>query len=201
MGLEIGFRLFDKNKFIESKDLVEIEPKASETSYVCGRSPAAEAWSHMIDISAEKTIVPVFQKELDGFVRKSGYSDYDITEYKCIAFDDFKKGIIDAIDSVRSDSQRECDRQLKRIGECKDEIKELREWQLKCGEDNAYAFDRWESRIAELKEDIECCLEYISDPADHDYDYAATKSIEKLIDGMQARVRDGDALVIPYASY
>lgn len=201
MGLEIGFRLFDKDKFNESgcKDLIEIEPDASDTSYACGRSPATYAWGDEFMETADKTVVPVFQKDLAGFVKTT--DDGHMYVFKLVEFDDFKKSVMIAVDKVKEDADDERRKALGRIAKCKEQINELREWQLKCGEDNSFAFDRWEFRINELKDDIEADEGYISNTEENDYDYCSAKTVERLLRDMQEHLASGKELVIPYDSY
>ena len=192
MGQEIGFHLYKKADFDKDKRLVEAE--GAEAPLACDTTEATCFWGALFRLNGDKTTVPVFQKELDGF-------DDGRNKYELVDFEDFRSRVDEAVRSAydaccveRRDTYRE-------IEAMRDEIGELREWQRRCTEDNSYAFDRWERRIRELKESIASQEDYARNYGDEDRSYAHARQVEGLLSSMEKRLREDEYLVVPLYGY
>jgi hypothetical protein len=192
MGQEIGFHLYKKADFAESGKLVDAE--SLETPIVCGRTEATCFWGALFRFSTEKTVVPVFQKELDGF-------EDEQAKYELADFEDFKTRVVSAVRSEYDSCYEEKRDAYKKIKDSRAEIDELRELQRKCTEDNSYAFDRWEKRIQDLKELIADQEDYVRTYDDEDYNYTHAKHVEELLCSMEKYLKEGEYLVVPYYSF
>ncbi len=199
MGVEIGFRLYDKRAFAESKALIEVKADQTKDEFVCGRSPATGAWERWFSDTAESSTVPVFQKELDGLSRTTDAGI--VITYKTVGFDEFQSSIREVIANIRNGSAKNVKAASDRLADIDKEIDELRGWQLKCDEGSSFAFERWGERIADLKEKRKELIGYIRDPEEQDYDLCRAKNVEELLDSMCGHINANDDLVIPYDSY
>ncbi len=192
MGQEIGFHLYKKDAFDKDKKLVEAE--VPEAPCVCGRTEATCFWGALFRFSSDKTVVPVFQRELDGF--EDDYARYELAD-----FEEFKARVDEAVKYEYSVCYEEKQEAYRKIKDMRDEIDELRESQRKCTADNSYAFDRWEKRIQELKESIVIQEDYVRSYEDEDYNYTHAKHVEDLLSAMEKHLKENKYLVVPYYSY
>lgn len=197
MGLDIGYTLYEKEPFNKEGKFV----RAKDDSYdrwACGRCEVNNSWGDLFKFDREKTTVPVFQKELDGKIQQlEEYRD----EYKLYTYDEFKDYVLEAVQKVYEDSVKVKKDICHRIKKNKDSIKELRDLQKSCTEDEQYAFEKWGEEIDRLKEDIEEDENYYDTFDDEDYDFTHAKRIEELVRKMGEDLEEDKYYIIPYFSY
>lgn len=192
MGQEIGFNIYKKDELEKNKRLVEVE--GVDLPFVCGRTDSTNSWGELFSFTKEKTITPVFQKELDGF-------EDDYSTYKLVDFEDFKKCVLDVVKKDLDDSFKDKCAIYKHINEMKEEIGELRELQRDCTEDQSYAFNRWEEAISTLKDSIRESEEYVKDFDTEDYTGSHAKYTKDLLMSMEKYLEKDEYLVIPFYSF
>lgn len=195
MGLEIGFNLYKKSPFDERREFVESD---IDTQCVCGRTKSTGSWGELFNFTAKDSIIPVFQKELDGYVRAS--EDYTET-YMYTDFNNFKSAVMDAVNDDLEDCRQIKQSMYKRVKELQTNITELRELQKSCTEDNSYAFDRWEGQIQDYAEAIRSLQRDLSDFEDDDYQYGHAVAVQKMLEEMEKYVKENEYYVIPFFSY
>lgn len=195
MGLEIGFNLYKKSPFDERREFVESD---IDTQCVCGRTKSTGSWGELFNFTAKDSVIPVFQKELDGYVRAS--EDYTKT-YMYTDFNNFKFAVMDAVNDDLEDCRQIKQSMYKRVKELQTNITELRELQKSCTEDNSYAFDRWEGQIQDYAEAIRSLQRDLSDFEDDDYQYGHAVAVQKMLEEMEKYVKENEYYVIPFFSY
>ncbi len=199
MGLDIGYTLYEKEPFDKEGKLVRaIIDQFDDSRWACGRCEVNDSWGDLFHFDREKTIVPVFQKELADKVQNlEEYSE----EYRLYTFDEFKKHVLEAVQEVYENSL-EIKRDIcHRIKKNKDSIKELRDLQKSCTEDEQYAFEKWGEEIDSLKEDIDEDENYFDTFDEEDYDFTHAKRIEELVRKMGEDLEEDKYYIIPYFSF
>ncbi len=199
MGLDIGYTLYEKEPFDKEGKLVRAkEDEFDDSRWACGRCEVNNSWGDLFHFDREKTIVPVFQKELADKVQNlEEYSE----EYKLYTYDEFKKHVLEAVQEVYENSL-EIKRDIcHRIKKNKESIKELRDLQKSCTEDEQYAFEKWGEEIDSLKEDIDEDENYFDTFDEEDYDFTHAKRIEELVRKMGEDLEEDKYYIIPYFSF
>lgn len=213
MGLQIGFDLFKKEINQENKEIKLIPVNFYDgylglgDTWICGRCTVTKAWDYgfKLSLSNEKEAdldeIPTFDKELDGWI--SPKNDYDY-QYKLryIPFEEYKNAIMKVVQKVYDDHSKYIQELSKIIKNINDKIKHYEDLQLKCTEDNKFAFDKWQEKIDELEEENQrnYSIMFDDDPEDEDYDYNHAKAVEKLIKNMENYQKEG-YVVIPFYSF
>lgn len=198
MGLDLGYNLYEKKPFDTENKLVEVKTDDYDERWMCGRCAVNYSWGDLFEFNHEKTIVPVFQKSLDGKAQK--LEEYE-EDYKFYSFDEFKRHILEAVQRVYSDALAAKSDARKRIKEREEQIKELRELQKDCSAEQEYAFNRWADEIDELKAANIEDKKYIESYEEDDYDYWHAKRIEELVRLMEEDLKEDKYYVIPYYSF
>lgn len=200
MGLDIGFSLYDKKKFDTEKILERSDVDDSlNRNWVCGRCDSTNSWGECFTFGKDKTIVPVFQKELDGTIKK--VSDDHTIEYKLVPFSEFAEKIQDAV-SREIDSAIETRKSISAaIKRKREKITALRELQKSCTKDQQYAFDRWTDEINELESEIIEDQEEEDTYLDDDYGYNHAKQVLDMLNALSGYLQEDKYYVIPYFSF
>ena len=196
MGLDIGFNLYKKKPFDEERKLVEAD--LDIYTNVCGRTDTTYSWGEHFKFNKESTETPVFQKELDG--KEEKLAEFSV-KYKFLPLETFKETVMYAVNETFEICQGEKLDLLKRINSYKEEIKELRDLQKDCTEDQNYAFGRWEKMIQANKQMIEELQEYYDSYNDEDYQYTHAIAVKDLLEDMEKYLKEDKYYVIPYYSY
>ncbi len=196
MGQYIGFTLYEKKPLDEENKLVKA--KADPDLYICGRCDVTSSWGEYFDITFEKYTTPVFQKELADKVQTlEEYSE----RYKYIPFEDFKQTVMDAVEEEYATTDNYLQSLLRDNYKAEKEIKNLRELQKSCTEDQAYAFKEWGYEIKKLKDEIDANNYTLEHYKKEDYDYTHAQEVEKLINALEKYLKEDKYYVIPYSSY
>ncbi len=202
MGLDIGFRVWDKTP--EGR---LVEHKLSETDYwnsgSCGRCEMNYAWNYGCTDDYEKKIYssPVFSKEFDGYSQTEDDSVGNswTNKYVYVDFEDFRKVINAKIEQVEKEHSDWSLRLLREQANMKHEIKEYRDLQLKCTEANAYAFDRFQEEINKLKEAIAYSEETYRNLDEEDYDYSKALACKRMLELMEKFIKEGYVVTTYYS--
>lgn len=194
MGLDYGFVVYKNGK---------VESTGSNRACVRGRSDVANAFGNFFsfswsDGSADTSASgPVFQKEYDGQVLDGYKRTY-------VKFEDFRSAVMEAIDDEKrlySDSRIRARNRLKQLESAN---AKLREFQLKCTEANAYAFDRWNDEIRNNEETMDELREALSDDDKaYEYfggDYWSAREVEDMLNFMKEKLDAGE-IVLPFFSF
>lgn len=194
MGLDIGFTLYEKKPFDEEGKLVRADIDIDD-NWLCGWGKANERWGNLFYGDPEHLLfVPVFQKELKDKV----YTFEEFSErYNYVPFEDFRRDIeltLNEIDKEAADTVKDY---LKRIKANEAQIKELRDEQRKCTEEQSYAFEKWGREIDDLKERNESMQRYVDEPFEDD-DVRQAKRVRELLDAMEKYLKEDKYYVIPY---
>ena len=195
MGLDIGFTLYEKKPFDEEGKLVRADIDIDD-NWLCGWGKANESFGHDYFEFGEQYVVPVFQKELKDKV----YTLEEFSEkYEYVPFEDFRHDTeltLNEIDEEAADTVKDY---LKRIKANEAQIKELRDEQRKCTEEQSYAFEKWGREIDDLKERNESMQRYVDEPFEGD-DVRQAKRVRELLDAMERYLKEDKYYVIPYFS-
>ena len=193
MGLDIGFTLYEKKPFDEEGKLVRA-PIDIDDNWLCGWGKPNESWGSLFGFG-EQYDVPVFQKELaDKEFKLEEFSE----KYRLVDFDEFAAYVHEACTDEYHEADAEKDRLHSNRAECQKTIKELRELQKGCTEENEYAFNRWNDEISANKERIERIDALLSE---NDFgDERQAKSVNKLLESMEKYLKENKYYVIPYFS-
>lgn len=202
MGLDIGFRVWDKTP--EGR---LVEHKLSEADYwnsgSCGRCEMNYAWNYGCKDDYEKKIYssPVFSKEFDGYSQTEDDSVGNswTNKYVYVDFEDFRKVINAKIEQVEKEHSDWSLRLLREQANMKHEIKEYRDLQLKCTEANAYAFDRFQEEINKLKEAIAYSEETYRNLDEEDYDYSKALACKRMLELMEKFIKEGYVVTTYYS--
>ena len=167
----------------------------------------SKAWDYgfKLSLSNEKEAdldeIPTFDKELDGWISPKNDYDYQY-KLKYIPFKEYKNAIMKVVQKVYDDHSKYIQELSKIIKNINDKIKHYEDLQLKCTEDNKFAFDKWQEKIDELEEENQrnYSIMFDDDPEDEDYDYSHAKAVEKLIKNMENYQKEG-YVVIPFYSF
>lgn len=193
MGLDIGFNLYrkEKGKFVP----IELNDK----NWVCGRCDATYAWDYGFDLTHnDYDVVPVFNAAYDNEQLN------ETTKMKYIPFKNFFEVVNDRLKAVYEERSQCYSNMQERVNRLYDEIKELRKLQKSCTADNAYAFDRWEERIREIKADIDASEDELATFHQDDYDYCRFVAVRDMLIKMREYVsgeEDNEYIVVPFFSY
>lgn len=196
MGLDIGFNLYEKKPFDEKGELVNVEN--IDTPYVSGRTDVTYSWGKHFKFNHESTETPVFQKGLDG--KEDKLEEFSI-KYRFLPFEDFKQTVTDAINETIEDCGKEKIDLLKQIKFYTQEIKELRDLQKDCSENQKYAFDRWEEDIRDYKKCVEDITDSYKTFDEEDYNYTHALWVKSLLEEMEKYLNEDKYYIIPYFSY
>ena len=196
MGLDIGFSLYKKKPFDGEGKLVEAD--LDIYTNVCGRTDTTCSWGEYFKFNNESTETPVFQKGLDG--KEEKLEEFSV-KYKYLPLETFKETVMHTVNETFETCQNEKLELLKRIDSYKQEIKELRDLQKECTEDQEYAFDRWEQQITANKQMIEELQEHYDSYNDEDYQYTHAVAVKELLEDMEKYLKEDEYYVIPYYSY
>lgn len=195
MSCEIGYSLYDKEAFAIRKELVYVENL--ETVFYCGRNELTDRWGYMFGTTnnAHKDIRPTFNKELDGYE-----SEYFVLKY--IDFKDFRRELQAMRDEFEEKSRRIQKMTYNTISQYRNRIRELRELQRKCTDEEEYAFNKWEERINELYDEIARLERELDDSECNEYP-SYIKFLDTIIKEMEQMVNDEQChfYVIPYYAY
>ena len=195
MGLDIGFTLYEKKPFDEEGKLVRANIDIDD-NWLCGWGKANESFGHGYFEFGEQYVVPVFQEELsDKVLALDGFS----TKYKYVPFEDFRQDTELVLTEIDEEAEETRKKYLERIADNEMHVKELREEQRKCTEEQSYAFERWGEEIDGLKEHNEYLRHYIDNPYEDD-DVRQAKNVRKLLDAMGKYLKESKYYVIPYFS-
>lgn len=195
MGLEIGFDLYKKEPLDKEGKFIEAD---IETPWVCGRTETTYSWGEEFTFNQTETITPVFQKGLKDKVEKlEEYSE----KYSLITLEEFKEPILKAIKEAINQRDEDKLNLVKDISKYEKEIKELRELQKTCTEDQEFAFNKWEEKIEELKEKISYAHESYDEYDDEDYDYTHALWVKDLLEKMEEYLKEDKYYVVPFYSY
>lgn len=195
MGLDIGFKLYEKKPFDEEGKLVGANIDIDD-NWLCGWGKANESFGKGYFKFGEHYVIPVFQKGLkDKVYTSEGFSE----KYDYVPFEDFRYDAeltLNEIDEEAADTVKDY---LKRIKANEAQIKELRDEQRKCTEEESYAFERWGEEIDNLKERNEAMQSYVDEPFEDD-DVRQAKNVRGLLDAMERYLKEDKYYVIPYFS-
>lgn len=179
MSLQIGYEIYNKT----TKEMID-----SDENYLCGRNEANDAWGQDFRLGWTDSTAPIFDEELDGQVI-GGY------QRKFIPIGDYISHVNYQLDDLTKEALKIKNNFYNRIQRNQAEIIELRELQLKCNSENAYAFNRYEDRIQELKDYIEDDKELIKE----DEMGCQILAVQKLLLKMK-NDHDRGLTVVPYYS-
>lgn len=193
MGLELGYDLYNKNDFGDRGALVKAN---IDTSYICGRCDVNSAFGDYFMYRKDVAEVPVFQKELGG--KTVTLNDCTVS-LRYVEWNDFIKTIEAAMHEDSMELAHRKTDNIKRRWFLEKEIKELRELQKTCTEDNAYAFAKWEEQIQDIKDEIIELEDWYNDGYKEEYSYI--QSMRDLLDEMKEHIDENKYYVIPYFSY
>ena len=197
MGQDIGFSLYEKKPFDEEGKWVSV--KDIETPNVCGRTNSTNSWGLYFEFNADGSTTPVFQKTLNKKLLDS--DDSYKNKLKLMSFKDFKENIMQAVENDLQEAQQDKFSYLTSIDGYEKDIKELRELQRNCTEDQSYAFDRWEQNIRDYKECIDNIREGYRTFNEEDYNYTHAIAVKELINEMEKYLEENKYYVVPYYSY
>lgn len=218
MGLDIGFNVYKKGLDEKTKKIKLIQEKLTEKqedeTWACGRCAATNAWSYGFTFSGftqegsgdNIDTVPTFDKELDGWLSPKTEYGYQY-RLKYMPFENYKKWVMDVVQEEYDNHDRAKEAAFRRIHDNDMDIKHYEELQLKCTEDNEFAFDKWQEKIDELRESNKEEWDFIhdDDPDKEDkeiynYGYFHARSVEGLIKKMEEYQKQG-FVTIPYYSF
>lgn len=196
MGLEIGYKVFDKKLF-------PIKIDDNEQNFVCGRCDVTHSWynrafdANYSDDNDKFVEVVVFNPEYDGH-----YSYYDNNDEYCmrmhyVPFKDFEKKVKYAIDEAFKNH-------ADYIAEVKDlahekfvAIDEYRNLQLKAK--TTAAFDGYQKLIEEA---ASCLAEYtnaLKTYDEDDYEYTHAKIIKEMLENIKKHLDNGEVVIAYYS--
>ena len=217
MGLDIGFTLYEKKPLDEEGKLVAVKLsnikvglwrrvlfflkhgkryKADEyENWRCGWGKPNESWGSLFEFNDLEYVTPVFQ---EGIVKHPQILEEFKETYKLVDFDLFADYVHEACTDAYVEADEERAKLLDNQRECQETIKELRNLQRGCTEDNQYAFDRWEEKISTCRNRIENSKKLLQENDFADENQA--KSVNALLDSMEKYLKEDRYYVIPYFS-
>lgn len=195
MGLEIGYYLYEKKPLDEEGKYINAP---IETKWACGRCNSTYSWGEMFKFESNKETCPVFQEGLKG--KKKCSEDY-IVEFNLIDFEDFKSDILRVLDKVYDTGREEMLNLLNLNIKDRNTIKELRQLQKECTEDQEFAFNKWSAEIKELQESISDREDYYDTYKEEDYEYSHADYVKDLLETMEKDLKEDKYYVVPYYSY
>lgn len=183
MSTEIGYSVYNP----ETKEIVSNE----HDDWMCGRNDITECWSQYFNFSWEddKNYCPVFVKSYDDAVIGG-------VKRKYVSIDDFISAVSNDLDYQAQENVKLRQSISHSNYEYKARIKELRELQRDCGENQSYAFDRWNDEINDIRETIRDNEDYLSEDEDGD----RINAVRKMLADMKAD-HDKGLIVLPYYSF
>lgn len=195
MGLDIGFTLYEKKPLDEKNALVRASIDIDD-NWLCGRGKANESFGKDYFEFGEQYVVPVFQEALNGkTVGEDGVSE----KYKYVPFEDFRHDTELTLNEIDEEAAEIYKDHLKTIRRNEARIKELRDEQRKCTEEESYAFERWGEEIDDLKQRNEYLQEYVDHP-DDDGDVRQAQNVRDLLNAMEKYLKEDKYYVVPYFS-
>lgn len=194
MGLDIGFTIYEKEPLEKEGKFVQAEINQTEDNWRCGWGKPNESWGSLFKFG-DTYEVPVFQEGLDG--KKSTLEEFS-EEYKLVDFDEFADYVHEACTNEYHEASEQRNSIRRTIAEHEASIKELRELQRCCTEENAYAFDRWASEIKDLKDRIGYLKDQLS--VDDFVDEHQAESVNALLELMEKYLKEDRYYIVPYFS-
>lgn len=208
MGLDIGYTLYKNDDGKLSR--YELPENKMWDTWSCGRCECNYAWSYGSDLHAlygwgdkdenNTYYTPTFTKEFDDYV----LNDLDensslVHKLKYIPFSEFKEEIENAINEVvkgREELVQQANTNIKSID---DKIREYRDLQIKCTENQKFAFKQWQEKVEELQDDKERELAYINEDPMEDYDYQKAMQLSRMLKDMQTFLDEGYIITTFYS--
>lgn len=183
MSTEIGYNVYDT----KTGKVVSNE----HDDWMYGRNDITDCWSQYFNFSWDENegYSPIFTKEYDNAVIGG-------VKRKYVSIDDFVSAVSNDLDYQAQENAKLRQSIYKSNYEYKNRIKELRELQKDCTERQAYAFDRWNDEIDDIRQTIRENEDYL----DNNEDGNRIDNVRKMLADMKADYDKG-LVVLPYYSF
>ena len=215
MGVEVGFLFYRYgNGKLEKANIIEDFGSMCNYLFVCGRCDATDLFCDLVyqfdrsnayreQAKPEDKYTPYLlmnHPELDGFEDHSQEKEYDgwFGKYFFYGLEKFKTSFdFESAEEKHNALLKELNDELV---DMRQEIESLRTHQERAK--TKAAFDGFEEKIKESKEDIFCKKEEIKDTEEDDYDYNHYKRIKEDIERVEKIIADDPSIVVAaFASY
>jgi DNA-binding transcriptional MerR regulator len=195
MGLDIGFTLYEKKPLEKEGKFVCATINESTDNWMCGWGGPNESWGKLFEFNDTEYVTPVFQEEI---TKHPQVLEEFKESYKLVDFDLFADYVHEACTDEYHEANEQRNEIYRRMAEANATIKELRELQKGCTEENAFAFDRWAFEISELKDKIKDLDERLKED-DFGYEYQA-KAVNAMLEKMKKYLDEDKYYIVPYFS-